>query len=277
MHHVYKTDFFNDNQFGFTPQKSTTDAAMAVKQFIEPELERGRVVIMASLDVKGAFDSTWWPAILKGLREAKRPQVLYQITQDYFRERRAVISINSSKMENNITKGCPQRSCCGPGFWNIHYNTIFILRYTNYMKTVAFAEDLVIMIKAESVRDAENIANVELSKISAWATENKIRFNEQKSTVIFTKRRKRKERKELQIYLKNNPLHQAHSLKYLGIIFDSKLTFREHVNYMAEKCTKLIYSLSKSAKLNWRLKHAALKTTETGGILHRLLYRAPAL
>jgi hypothetical protein len=31
MHYVYKTDFLNDNKFGFTPQKSTTDAAMALK------------------------------------------------------------------------------------------------------------------------------------------------------------------------------------------------------------------------------------------------------
>jgi hypothetical protein len=40
-------------------------------------------------------------------------------------------------------------------------------------------------------------------------------------------------------------------MKYLGIMFDSKLTFREHINYMAENCTKLISVLSKSAKLNW--------------------------
>jgi len=60
---------------------------MAVKQFIEPELEKGEVVIMASLDVKNAFDASWWPAIQKGLRDAKCPQNLYQLTQDYFRER----------------------------------------------------------------------------------------------------------------------------------------------------------------------------------------------
>jgi hypothetical protein len=77
MHHVYKIDYLNDNQFGFTLQKSMTLAAMAVKQFIEPALERGRVVIMASLDVKGAFEAAWWLAILKGLRDAKCPQNLY--------------------------------------------------------------------------------------------------------------------------------------------------------------------------------------------------------
>jgi len=41
------------NQYGFTPQRSTTDAAMPVKGFIGPELE-SRVVILTSLDVKGA-------------------------------------------------------------------------------------------------------------------------------------------------------------------------------------------------------------------------------
>ena len=66
MHHLYKTEFLNDNQYGFTPQMSTTDAAMEVRQYIQPQLERGSVVIIASLDVRGAFDSAWWPGILKG-------------------------------------------------------------------------------------------------------------------------------------------------------------------------------------------------------------------
>jgi hypothetical protein len=44
-----------------------------------------------------------------------------------------------------------------------------------------------------------------LSKISAWTKENKIKFNEQKSTVMLMTRRKRKEQKELEIYLNNKP------------------------------------------------------------------------
>ena len=112
-----------------------------------------------------------------------------------------------------------------------------------------------------------------MSKFSEWTKENKIRFNEQKSKVMLMTRRKRKERKELE--LNDKPLLQVHSLKYLGVIFDSKLTFGEHINYMAKKCTKLIFDLSKSAKLNWGLKHKALKTIYTGGILPLLLYEAP--
>jgi hypothetical protein len=93
-------------------------------------------------------------------------------------------------MEKNITRGYPQESSCRRGFWNIQYNTLLNLRYTNHTKTVAFADDLVIMIKAESIREAENIANVELSKITAWGKEKKIRFNEQKSRVMLMTRQK---------------------------------------------------------------------------------------
>ena len=44
---------------------------------------------------------------------------------------------------------------------------------------------------------------------------------------------------------------------------------------MAEKCTKLIFSLTKSTKLNWGLQHAALKTIYKGAILPLLLYGTP--
>ena len=74
MHNLYKKEFLNPNQFAFTPQSSTNEAAMTVKQFREPELERSRVVIMNSLDVKGGSDAAWWPAILRGLKEAECPE-----------------------------------------------------------------------------------------------------------------------------------------------------------------------------------------------------------
>jgi hypothetical protein len=42
-------------------------------------------------------------------------------------------------------------------------------------------------------------------------------------------------KKEVDIYLNNNILKQVNSIKYLGIIFESKMSFREHINYVGEK------------------------------------------
>jgi len=132
MHHVYKTESLNENQYGFTPQKNTTDVTIEAKKFIEPQLEKGGIVIMASLDVRSAFDTAWYSAILKGLRDTKCPQNLYYLTQNYLKERKAVINISNHTIEKTVTRGCPQGSCCGPGLWNIQYDPILKLNYTKH-------------------------------------------------------------------------------------------------------------------------------------------------
>ena len=78
----------------------------------------------------------------------------------------------------------------------------------------------------------------------------------------------------MEIYLNNKILEQV-KIKFLGIIFDSTMTFRDHVNYVEEKSTRLIFTLSKSAKVTWGLKHTAQKTIYTGGLLPLILYGAP--
>ena len=63
-------------------------------------------------------------------------------------------------------------------------------------------------------------------------------------------------------------------MKYLGIIID-KFKFSLHISHAADKSAELIFSLSKSAKIHWGLKHEALITIYKGAILPLLLYRAP--
>jgi hypothetical protein len=71
--------------------------------------------------------------------------------------------------------------------------------------------------------------------------------------------RRHKERKAIDVYVNNNHLEQADKIKYLGIILYSKFKFNEHIKYINDRCTKLINALSKSARINWGLKHEALK------------------
>jgi len=113
-----------------------------------------------------------------------------------------------------------------------------------------------------------------MSKITAWSKDNKINFNEEKSKVMLILRRKRKKNKEFNIHLNNKPLQQVTTMKYLGIIIDSKFKFKfsEHISYTAERSGKLIHSLSKSVKLTWGVNHEALQTIYKGAILPLLLY-----
>jgi ATP-dependent Clp protease adapter protein ClpS len=132
---------------------------------------------------------------------------------------------------------------------------------------VAFANDLILAIKGDSVRVIENYSNKELSKITACLKSNKIKFNEEKSKFMLESRRKQKEPKELKVCLNKKPLEQVTMMKYLGIVIENKFNFHEHITYTAERCTKLIHTLSKSAKVSRGIKHEALKTIYKGAIL----------
>ena len=148
------------------------------------------------------------------------------------------------------------------------------MNFAQCTRAIAFADDLLIAVKARTVAEVENFTNMEMNKITKWSKENKLNFNYQKSKVMLISRR-RKERKAIDIYLNNNHLEQVDKIKYLGIIIDRKFKFNDHIKYITDRCTKLINALSKSARIRWGLKHEALKTIYNGAILPQLLYAAP--
>ena len=150
------------------------------------------------------------------------------------------MSTNSTQIEKEVSKNNPQGSCCVPAFWNNQYNSLLNLEYGKRTKAIAFADDLIIAVRVETVREAENHANVEIRKMSDWAKGNKITLNEQKSKVMMISSRNRRENKDVSIYLNNKLVEQVNTTKYPGIIIDSKLNFREHLSYTSTKCFKLI-------------------------------------
>jgi len=149
------------------------------------------------------------------------------------------------------------------------------LPFRENTKVVAFADDLILAIRAGSTRAVENYSNGELTKITTWSKRNKTIFNDKKSKVVLISRRKRKESRAMNVYLNNRKLNQVTTLKHLGIIMDHKFTFEEHIAYVTERCAKLIHGLSREAKVSWGIKHEAMKTIYKGAILPLLLYGAP--
>jgi hypothetical protein len=118
-HHLFSHNSMNNNQYGFTPQRSTINAAMEVKEFVRKVLAAGEVIALVGLDVKGAFDAALWPNIANGLRACGCPKNLNDLTKSYLSQRTATLSTNNVRMETEVNKGCPQGSCCGPGLCNI--------------------------------------------------------------------------------------------------------------------------------------------------------------
>ena len=109
LHHINTNNQMSNKQFGFTPQTSTVDAAMSLKIFVEENLNKNRYMVLVSLDIQGAFDSAWWPAIMQSLRNFQCPKNLYKLADSYFNQRTATLAVNNIKVDKKVSKGCPHK------------------------------------------------------------------------------------------------------------------------------------------------------------------------
>jgi hypothetical protein len=100
-------------------------------------------------------------------------------------------------------------------------------------------------------------------------------FNENKFKVLLVATKTSGDHRTLNIYLNNKCLEQLSKIKYLGIYFDSRISFDRHVDYITGKCTPIINMLAKSAKLKWGMGHQALKVIYSGATEPILTYGAP--
>ena len=88
-------------------------------------------------------------------------------------------------------------------------------------------------------------------------------------------RKNPKNKRDFEIFLNNKKLEQEDTIKYLGIVIDRRFNFNEHIDNITGKCIKIIHALSKSAKINWGLRHDVLRIIYTGAKLPILSYEAP--
>ena len=99
-----------------------------------------------------------------------------------------------------------------------------------------FADDAVFTGTQELPIQLEKIVNEELSKIDEWTTVNELSIYYEKSNcMILTKK---KINHLFDIKIGTTPIDQKAHTKYLGVILDNQLNWKEHVKHLTSKLTR---------------------------------------
>jgi hypothetical protein len=96
------------NQYGFRNKRSTEDAIMHLKNSVRKNEKKH--VMALFLDIEGAYDNLWWPAILTRLTEANCSTKMKTIMKNYFHDRKAIVKTKFHERHKIAEKGCPQGS-----------------------------------------------------------------------------------------------------------------------------------------------------------------------
>ena len=90
------------------------------------------------------------------------------------------------------------------------------------------------MILSDSnIKSLINRVNNKLYVIDLWLRKNKLSLNYSKTSfIIFNKQPNKTCDYEFKLKINNNLIKRVNSIKYLGVLIDSKLSWSEHVDYL---------------------------------------------
>lgn len=114
-----------------------------------------------------------------------------------------------------------------------------------YSSLNLFADDTLVSVSDISITNAINKINKDLEIITKWLQINKLKLNVSKTKFIVISNRGTSETKSVKIEIENSQLEQVEEIKYLGVIIDNRLNFRNNVNFIIKKVAKKISFLGR--------------------------------
>ena len=134
-----------------------------------------------------------------------------------------------------VLSGVPQGSVLGPLLFLIYINDI-----SDKLKctTRLFADDSSLIASSTDINIVERDVNTDLENLSKWASDWAVTFNPQKTEVmLFTNRSLTN---YPNIIFDNTQLSFVENHKHLGVYINSKGKWDKHIDYIINKCARLL-------------------------------------
>ena len=152
--------------------------------------------------------------------------------------------INGHKSDSlSITCGVPQGSILRPLLFLLYINDL-----PNTSKLLSFhlfADDTNIYCLRKNLNDLELILNQKLHAVAEWMKSNRLALGILKTNFVLFHSKKLKPYKSLNLKIDGVNIQEVSTVKYLGVTFDSNLTWKNHVNELCLKLSKTVGIFSK--------------------------------
>ena len=265
---------FSTRQFGFMPQRSTEDALYTLVKHVQDKLRLKKLIVLVSLDIEGAFDSAWWPAIKVRLAEEKCPVNIRRLLDSYLDSRKVKVRYAGEECTRVTSKGCVQGSIGGPILWNLILDPLLQELERRGIFAQAFADDIVLVLDGDSATEVSTSANAALAHVQSWGVRNKLRFAPHKTCAMVVTNKRKYDTPRLS--MAGVDIGMVKKMKLLGLTIDEKLTFNEHTANVCRRAVNIYKQLSRAAKVSWGLDAQIIHTIYTAMIEPIITYAAAA-
>jgi hypothetical protein len=240
VEHFENNHLFNENQHGFREKHSTTTLLTELTNEIANSLDKNLNTTGLLCDLSKAFDCVQHNILLKKLHHYGIRGKALDWFKSYLQDRKQKTIVNKieSKWEK-IKIGVPQGSVLGPILFIIYTNDLFV-NINN--KLVIYADDTTAIIKHRNLKELAKNCEETANNLNNWFKTNGLSMNFKKTSLIQFKTSKNSNKLKPE-YI-NDGIQVVENSKLLGLMFDSNLNWKNHIENLTKKLNQACFNMS---------------------------------
>ena len=168
----------------------------------------------------------------------------------FFNERQFIVRVEgtlSNPREQEM--GVPQGSILSLPLFSVEINNI-VKSVCSGVECFSYVDDFCICCRSKHMYTVERQLQQVLNNLSKWSKENGFKFSKTKTKCMHFCQ-SRKLHLDRKLTLDEVQIEVVPEFKYLGLLFDSKLSFISHINYLSNKCQKALNLLRVVSSMEW--------------------------
>ena len=260
-------------QHAYTKGRSTESALTEVVDQIESAVHRGKYALCVSLDCTGAFDYVRFSSAKRALLRAGAPEAISNWYDYLLRNRHVTTTQKGVTKLVTPTRGSPQGGVLSPLVWNVIIDEILREITGGAVGITGYADDLFLLIIGIDPMSMVDLMQRALDQVLDWGDRNGLSFNPTKTVcMVFTLKTTEVTWKPLMV--QGQELAYSQELTYLGLTFDSKLTWSRHVEKKTAKCRNLLSYARQLVGMKWGLTPGRIAWVYAAIVRPTLMYGA---
>ncbi|KAF0312167.1 RNA-directed DNA polymerase from mobile element jockey [Amphibalanus amphitrite] len=218
--------------------------------------------VLVAVDMTDAYDRVNKTSLLYKMTDMDVPPCMMRWIRNFLADRRARVAWDeTASAEVKMREGLPQGGVISPLLWLCYINDLAPVLRRHDVQIGMYADDLIIYASDSSVPTAQAKVQAAMDEVEEWAYAWNMTISATKTkTILFTSNvHEVNSKKKVDICLGDTTIQQTSEVTVLGVVFDTQLSFTQHVQQLKGKLAKRLQVTKALAGTTWGCSSVTLR------------------